>query len=291
MLEAAGLQWSLLTTPLYHDDGIPVESHVALRRSDTRRVLAVVSKRYVPIGNAEAAQIIDAVLAEGQAVVEVAGALGHGERCWMLARIPQDFDVREGDRVKTYLLLAWGHDGKHAIAARLTPVRVVCANTLAAAGFGGGSWKEAASIYIPHRGQPSLRIEEARQALGLVRQQVEATATAYRQLAAAQLTPVETERILRAALPPQPTEAGRARDAWDEALATLWALAQGGTGQAPVKNTAWAAVNAVAEYVDHQRPIRKDGTISRRRIESAAVGAGAMAKRSALRTAWALVSG
>jgi len=57
-----------------------------------------------------------------------------------------------------------------------------------------------------------------------------------------------------------------------------------------VKDTAWAAVNAVAEYIDHHRPIRQDGTISRRRVQSAAVGSGAAAKRAALRTAWSLIS-
>lgn len=188
MVRAAGLDWTVGLRPLLmvNEGGghVPVESHRAIYREDVGRVLGVASARYQPIQNAQAADVVDALVAEGGAHVEVAGALGQGERCWMLAQLPGDFEVVKGDRVRPYFLLAWGHDGKHGLAGTLTPIRVVCNNTLTAAGFGKGQkWSEVANVYIRHCGDPKLRIDEAQRALGLVRKQVAGTAAAYEALA------------------------------------------------------------------------------------------------------------
>ncbi|MCI0561715.1 MAG: DUF932 domain-containing protein, partial [Nitrososphaera sp.] len=105
MLGHAGLLWTVSKQPMYLPSGEVVPEHIALMRDDNAKVLGVASQKYVPIQNAQAGEIVDAIMAEGSAVVEVAGALGNGERCWMLARIPGDFEVTPGDKVKPYFLL------------------------------------------------------------------------------------------------------------------------------------------------------------------------------------------
>src|SRR5262245_26735583 len=85
MLTAAGLEWDVALRDLIRGDGVPVDSHKAIVRLDTGKTLGVATAKYVPIQNRQAADIVDALVTEGGAHVEVAGALDDGERCWMLA--------------------------------------------------------------------------------------------------------------------------------------------------------------------------------------------------------------
>ena len=182
MLRHAGLEWRVGLQPVCRQDGRPVEGFRFTIREDYDVVLGVVTEQYQPIQNAQAAEVMDALVTEGGAHVEVAGALEAGQRCWMLAHIPADFEVAAGVEVRPYVLLAWGHDGKHGLAAKLTPIRVVCNNTLSAAL--GRKWSNTADVYVRHHRNAAVRIEEAQRALRLIRTKVEATQEAYAQMAA-----------------------------------------------------------------------------------------------------------
>lgn len=321
MLAAAGLEWNVSTTPLYINADQPrgtvphfceVDGHVAIRRDDTGRVLGVATDRYTPIQNAQSGELMDALITEGGAHVEVAGALDEGERCWMLAHIPADFDVVKGDTVRPYMLLAWGHDGKHGVAGKLTSVRVVCNNTLTAAGFGAGNkWSAVADVYLRHSGKVSLRIDEARRALGVMRHQVDSTAAAYRSLAARNLTGAEIRdyfetvfpyakaaagaagesdaesiaRLMGASVDTLRKQADEARARVDEIRDTVARLMGSGAGSEYAPGTAWGAYNAVTEYADHVYPMLKSGQVSPHRQASVLFGAMGETKQRALTAA------
>jgi phage/plasmid-like protein (TIGR03299 family) len=304
MLRRAGLLWTVSTRPLVTfgfagTQQIGVDAFRAIARDDNDTVLGVASERYHVIQNTQAGDMMDALVTEGGAHVEVAGALDDGQRCWMLAHIPADFEVVSGDLVKPYMLLAWGHDGKHGLAGKLTTVRVVCNNTLTAAGFGarGQRWKDAADVYVRHSANATVRIDEAQRALGLVRKQVEATADAYRALA--QTIPDVQARAYFASIfqaPDAPATGGAEEHdeklaRWTEHQAKLLALYEGGAGHdiAGVRGTAWAAYNSVTEFTDHVYPVLRSGEVSRRRQESVLFGAYGEVKARALREALALV--
>ena len=72
----------------------------------------------------------DPLVQDGHAWYETAGALGRGERVWIQARLPGDLEIAPGDRVKRFLLLSNSHDGTSSVQILLTPIRVVCNNTL-----------------------------------------------------------------------------------------------------------------------------------------------------------------
>jgi len=67
-----------------------------------------------------------------------AGALGKGERAWVLAKVTGDIIIPGCDTVEKYLLLSNGHDGCTALQVRFSPICVVCQNTLSAATHGRG---------------------------------------------------------------------------------------------------------------------------------------------------------
>ena len=292
--------WTVGAVPVYRrssNEALTFEvvpGYVGIQRSDTHDVLSVVTDQYRPFQNAQAMEVVDALIAEGQAVVEVAGSIREGRVCWALAQLPGEYTVIGADVVRPYFLLAWGHDGKHGVAGKLTFVRVVCNNTLTAAL--GTKWSQNASIYFRHHGDVTLRLADARTALGLVREQARESVLAYQRLAC---TPVEDPAVVRyfagvfplAVAPGDLSDkATDARERWDALQRELVHLYTHGAGNdAPgVRGTAWAAYNAVTEYLDHVYPVRQNGTVSPTRQQSVLFGSKAPLRQDALTAALAL---
>ena len=119
-----------------------------LYRSDTKKPLAVVSKRFQVVQPGEILEFYRDLTATNDFELETAGVLREGRKFWALARTGQSATLRGRDRVNGYLLLATACDGTLATTAQFTSVRVVCNNTLAiAVGQGKGA------IKVPHRSQ------------------------------------------------------------------------------------------------------------------------------------------
>lgn len=127
-LALAGLDWSVFQKELTTSDGIPVPGYKANLRSTDNRVLGVVTDRYKIVQNQEAFAFTDALLGEG-VQYETAGSLQGGRRTWILAKLPQRYII-SGDEITPYLVFMNSHDGSGSIKAAMTPVRVVCMNTL-----------------------------------------------------------------------------------------------------------------------------------------------------------------
>lgn len=127
-LALAGLDWSVFQKELTTSDGIPVPGYKANLRSTDNRVLGVVTDRYKIVQNQEAFAFTDALLGEG-VQYETAGSLQGGKRTWVLAKLPQRYII-SGDEITPYLVFMNSHDGSGSIKAAMTPVRVVCMNTL-----------------------------------------------------------------------------------------------------------------------------------------------------------------
>jgi phage/plasmid-like protein (TIGR03299 family) len=281
-------------------DFAPVEGHRFIRRTDTGRVFGHATPRYKPFQNLQAAEIMDAIISEGQATVETCGAIYHGALCWMLSHLPGSFEVVKGDTVRPYMALVWGHNGKVGIAGKLTPVRIVCKNTLEAAGFTNGQWAAAAAFYFRHTGDITIRIDEARAALGLIHKKTEETAEAYRAMAGKELSAQEImayfANIFPAPAVPEDETDKEERETYDTKKATwnerMMDLAQeleAGPGNEFARGSVWSAYNAIAHHVDFTYPVLKSGAISRPRQESVLFGGYAETKARALTAALALV--
>ncbi len=127
-LKASGLDWNVIQQPIMTEDSVPIPGYKANIRDTDNRVLGVVSDRYRVVQNSEAFAFTDALLGEGVRY-ETAGSLQDGKRIWLLAKLPEKY-IMEGEQIDPYLVFSSSHDGSGAIKVAMTPVRVVCQNTL-----------------------------------------------------------------------------------------------------------------------------------------------------------------
>lgn len=127
-LVCAGLDWKVIQKTLVTDDGITVPGYKANVRETDDRVLGVVTDRYQVVQNEEAFAFTDALLGEG-VTYETAGSLQNGRKTWILAKLPQKYII-SGDEITPYLVFMNSHDGASGIKIAMTPIRVVCNNTL-----------------------------------------------------------------------------------------------------------------------------------------------------------------
>ena len=127
-LELAGLNWKVIQKALLTADGHLVPGFKANLRDSDNQVLGVVTDRYRVVQNEDAFAFTDALLGEG-VTYETAGSLQNGRRTWILAKLPQNYII-SGDEITPYLVFMNSHDGSGAIKAAMTPIRVVCQNTL-----------------------------------------------------------------------------------------------------------------------------------------------------------------
>ena len=127
-LGLAGLDWQVEQKDIYTDGETLVPGYKANVRNTDQRVLGVVSDRYQVVQNEEAFAFTDELLGGGVRY-ETAGALQGGRRTFILARLPQRFIIA-GDEITPYFVIMNSHDASCSIKAAMTPVRVVCQNTL-----------------------------------------------------------------------------------------------------------------------------------------------------------------
>ena len=124
----AGLDWEVLQKNVQTEDGGWIAGYKANVRSTDGQVLGIVSDRYKVVQNQDAFQFTDELLGEG-VTYETAGSLQMGRKVWMLARMPQRYIIA-GDEIAPYLVIMNSHDGSSGVKVAMTPIRVVCQNTL-----------------------------------------------------------------------------------------------------------------------------------------------------------------
>ena len=89
-----------------------------------------------------------------------------GEKIWLLAKFPDYIRIgKKGDPIEKFVLLYNSHDGSSKIRVKLTPIRVVCNNTLTAALSGSDQ-----EVQIKHTAAATEKLQEAHKVLELTNQ-------------------------------------------------------------------------------------------------------------------------
>lgn len=286
-LVEAGMNWQIKhSETLYNsadDDSMHIRQYAnakVLYRSDTLAPLSVVSNRYQVVQPHDVLYFYKDLVAAGGFELETAGVLKGGRKLWALAKTGQATLLKGGDQVKAYLLLATSCDGTLCTTAQFTSVRVVCNNTLKIA-----VGDHTGAVKVPH----STRFDPktVKEALGIGLSSWDVFIGNIKQLSRRPISPEEAKQFFNEVL--NEPEIEGVENVTSRAMQQVTALYNGagkGSLLSSSRNTAWGLVNAVTEYVDHQRRARSRD----HRLDSAWFGQGSQLKQQALSQALALMA-
>lgn len=249
-LELSGLDWKVLQQPIYTEYEEEIAGYKANVRDKDRKVLGVVTDRYNVIQNEEAFSFTDTLLGEGVRY-ETAGSLQGGKKVWLLARLPREYIIT-GERISPYLVFSNTHDGSGAVKVAVTPVRVLCNNTLnLALSTAKRSWS------MIHTGNVQEKLQEARDTLFMAEKYMDELGKEFEVLRAKEMSEAQVREYIEQLLP---IEKG-ATPQQVKNMQRLRADMEGRYFDAPdlkgLGHNAYRFVNAVSDYATHANPIRR----------------------------------
>lgn len=254
-LRLAGLDWNVVQEPIYTPFREKIEGFKANVRDTDRKVLGVVSDRYKVVQNVEAFSFTDELLGHGVRY-ETAGSLSGGRRVWLLARLPREYIIA-GERISPYLVFSNTHDGSGSVKVAVTPVRVVCNNTLNLA-------LETAqrSFSMVHTGNISDKITEARDTLFKAESYMDRLGAEFEQLHQQKVTDAEVQKYIELLIPLE-SNATRTQEKNVNRLREDLAMRY---YDAPdlqkVGKNAYRFINAVSDFATHAEPLRRTANYS-----------------------------
>lgn len=251
-IKLAGLDWNVVQHPVRDGaTGIIVPEMFLNVRDSDNSVLGLVGDRYKIVQNADAFDFTDSLIG-GEVKYDTAGALRNGRTTWLLVKM-ENSDIL-GDAVEQYVCFSNTHDGTGSVKVCVTPVRVVCQNTL---NFAINSAKRTWSMR--HTGDIAGKLDDARRTLNLVDQynknlKAEAEALALQKVSANDLKKF-TELLFPEALDMSDRAKRNMLYNRNEFVKCLDA-----PDLANLKDNKWGVLNAVSDFVTHTEPLRKTDT-------------------------------
>ncbi|NDA83112.1 MAG: DUF945 domain-containing protein, partial [Actinobacteria bacterium] len=221
-------------------------------------VLGIVGERYVPVQNEELFAFGDNIL-DGGGRWETAGSIRGGRVVFGSLALERETVLDPSgvaDKVKTYLLINTSHDGSIAIQASITPVRVVCANTLNLA-LGAKRGKNAIkqSFKIRHTQTAEGKIAVARETLGLANKYMDAFDAMAHAMIQKEITATQFNDIILAAYPKPEKDSKGALKKWENKIDLINDIYTG-EFNGMIAGNAWGAFNALTERLDWYRSSR-----------------------------------
>lgn len=266
-IKLAELDWDVETAPIVTNDQkrTAVDDYRVTRRVQDNCILGVVPKNFKPIQNRDAFGLFDRVVGTGRAIYHTAGSLQNGSKVFILAKLPGMLEVGKGigktDDVEKYLLLSNAHDGTRPLQMLFTPVRVVCSNTLGMALMRKEADDAETFHAIPPRvsirqnAKAELKLKEAERIMGKALQYYEKFGDFAGCLYAKQLGGSQVVNIIDEVFPPN-----KRKEVTPAILGHRTAVEDlfvSGKGHDRIAGSAWALLNAFAEYADHSYGVRK----------------------------------
>lgn len=247
-LRLAGLDWTVEQKNIQLCGGARIQNYKANVRSSDGQLLGIVSDRYKIVQNNEAFEFTDSIIG-GDVRYETAGSLNGGKKIWLLAKLPETEIV--GDKMEPYMCFSNTHDGSGAIRVCMTPVRVVCANTLnLALDTARRSWS------VRHTGDLQSKMHEARVCLQMANAYMGELAKEADRLANTSVSRDQLNQILDELFPIDESSSQREKDNMKK-LKEEYMICYYAPDILKFQNTAWGAVNAMSDMISHNAPLRK----------------------------------
>jgi phage/plasmid-like protein (TIGR03299 family) len=221
-------------------------------------VLGIVGQRYVPLQNEDLFAFGDNIL-DGGGRWETAGSISGGRVVFGSLALERETVLDPNgvaDVVKTYLLINTSHDGSIAIQASITPVRVVCANTLNVA-LNRTRKKDGVkqSFKIRHTQTAEGKITIARQTLGMANSYMDEFDKMAHAMIAKEISAQDFNNIILAAYPKPDKDTKGAVKKWENKVDMINDIYTG-EFNGMISGNAWGAFNALTERLDWYRSAR-----------------------------------
>jgi phage/plasmid-like protein (TIGR03299 family) len=265
MLEAANLNgWNVRL------EDMPIPSHLTsdkdyqyvVRTNPTDNtqsdVLGVVGERYHVLQNEDLFSFGDNIL-DGGGRWETAGSIKGGRVVFGALALERETILDPNgvsDKVKTYLLINTSHDGSIAIQASITPVRVVCANTLNLAlnqKKRKGGVKQ--SFKIRHTQTANGKVQIARETLGLANAYMDEFDIMAKAMFEKEVNAKTFNDIILAAYPKPEKDSKGSLKKWENKVDVINDIYTG-EFNGMIAGNAWGAFNALTERLDWYRSAR-----------------------------------
>ena len=249
-LRLAGLDWNVVQEPIYTDFNEPVEGYRANVRDSDRKVLGVVSDRYKVVQNTDAFSFTDELLGKGVRY-ETAGSLQEGKKVWLLARLPREYIIA-GERISPYLVFSNTHDGSGSVKVAVTPIRVVCNNTL---NLALNTAKRSFSMI--HTGNIQDKIQEAKDTLFMAEEYMDCLGIEFEQLRRQKVTDAQVKEYIELLLPMEKDPTPVQRKNTVKLREDMFRRYHDAPDLQKIGNNAYRFMNAVSDFATHSDPIRR----------------------------------
>jgi phage/plasmid-like protein (TIGR03299 family) len=259
-LRLAGLDWMVEQTPVFTETGMEIPNYKANVRSTDKSVLGIVTDKYQIVQNADAFEFTDSIVGEtenGVVTYETAGSLAGGRKIWLLAKMPAQKIL--DDEIEPYMCFSNTHDGSGAIRIAMTPIRVVCQNTLnLALNTAKRQWS------TKHMGNMQSKLEEARLCLQLADKYMQNLDVEADRLANATLYKEQIDEILDELFPIDDNATDRKKRNV-QSMKDDFYVAYFMPDILKFGESAYRAVNAMSDVVTHARPKRNTANFNENR--------------------------
>ena len=293
-IQAAHLDWEVVKARLFYHTSIENTAIIPNRYAltpgagwpnDEHPTFGIVTEKYEVLQNRSAFSFFDPLVQKGFATYETAGALGKGERVWVLAKLKGDFEVHPGDTVQRYLLLANTHNGDCAVHVKFTPIRVVCQNTLSMA------LEDAKEMFaVRHDGTLTQGLARvADEMMDRIQDRYAVIQESFSKMQATEVSNKQLATYIEGVFPLlEPPEDDRMTDLWKQrervakwSRAACSHLYRNAPACRMAGSTFWAAYNAITEFVDHCQPVSDRGRAPASQLNRIWFGPGYQIKRRA----------
>ena len=262
---AAGLNWEVLQKKIYTEDGTRVDGFYSNVRSTDNKPLGVVGSRYKIVQNIDAFKFTDALLGEG-VKYETAGSLNDGKTVWMLAKLPNKYNIL-GDKVDPYIVFTNTHDGSGAVKVAMTPVRVVCQNTLNMA------LKSAKRTWSArHLGSIESKMNEALETLQFANEYMEAVNNQFEDLYKIKLSDFEVRSLINKVVPINEDMGKTQKENSEKIRNDILYRFKEAPDLRELEYTGARLVQAVADTTTHIEPFRKTANFEENRFKKTIEG-------------------
>lgn len=250
--------WNLRHAPVFTTDPatglqIPMPDRQAVLRDNPNTkgkvdYMGDVGTAHHLIQNEEHAGLLNALVDESGAHIEMAGSLEGGRKVFISMKLPGHINIGGMDPVENSLLAINSHDGSMSFTLAVLPVRYRCSNVL---NVGSNSFR------VRHTsGAQTNLVAKAREALDITFKYLDGIQQEFEQLVNTTMTQAQFESIIEREFGPAEDASPAAITRADKKVEQITELFADAQTQDGIRDTAWAGFNALTEWNDHFAPTR-----------------------------------